>query len=991
MPNHTFTFMKKIYLLSLLCLLGFAGFAQTTLTLYPVGGTGTYSTGSCDGTTRTDDIMSTSTLPAQYCYAVYDVSGIPAGAQITSVRLGYYISVYGGFGTPSGCNTFGYAGDLSAISTPSTLFTAMVSGPILASSDYGYATGDPGPIASNPTMVGFVQTNYSGGKLSITFTGGGARTYTFSGESKVHSTAPASPHAPYLEITYCSAPTFTAPGNPTATPNPICEASTLNLNSNATFTGGGSLTYQWDGPNTFTSVAANPTLTAVAASAGVYSLTVTHVCGVNTVSVSGTTASVTVNPVPAAITGATAICSTGAGLTSTTLSDATPLGTWKSSNTSIATISGLGVVNAVTSGAVTISYILSATGCYTVSPMAVNVQPTAITGGTNICESLVLSLTESVGGGAWSSSNTSVATVVAPGDVTGVTSGSATITYAQAGCNSVYKSVTVDATPPAITGGPNVCTGFGLNASTFSDALGGGTWTSSNTYAAVFGTPPIAPPNKLYGVMVGSTTITYTTAAGCSTSLVVNVDTSVLPITGPNKVCQYQNITLVDASTGTGSLPPTTWSSSNTSIATVGLYSGIVTGAAAGTARITYHYGACLDTQVVRVNAAPAAITGVPAFICASDSFFLSDPSPGGKWTSGNTAYATVDSNTGKVKTLTSGLVDITYTFTGSGCPVSANLNINPSPSGVVTPSGPTTFCTGGNVTLSVPSGAVSYQWYTGSSPMSGATTSSYYTDSTQSVSIQIVNAAGCTTTTAPIVVIAGISPTVDFTSGTDTFCQGGVAVLTANPHSAVGIITYQWMFNGLSITGATAPSYAATKGGAYMCVVSVSGGSGTCVVPTSLISLKVNTAPVPPIAYAGKMLTTSNTYQGYLWFLNTKSISGATSSSYVPKQPGSYRVLVTDTNGCQGYSTAIEIKAVSVAQVSKDDIRIFPNPATSVLHIESPVAVRATITSVEGKVLISEVNAHDLNIKDLPNGLYLLMLYDQSGERIAIEKVIKE
>jgi hypothetical protein len=58
--------------------------------------------------------------------------------------------------------------------------------------------------------------------------------------------------------------------------------------------------------------------------------------------------------------------------------------------------------------------------------------------------------------------------------------------------------------------------------------------------------------------------------------------TTVAAIGGPNSVCLNQNITLTNATTGG------TWSSSNTSIATVHPSTGVVTGVALGLANITY-------------------------------------------------------------------------------------------------------------------------------------------------------------------------------------------------------------------------------------------------------------------------------------------------------------------------------------------------------------------------------------------------------------------
>ena len=77
--------MKKIYLLSLFCLLGFVAMAQTTVVRLP---SGAFSTGSATSTTRTDDVIESSTSTGSNGYAVFDVSVIPTGATIMPVNIG---------------------------------------------------------------------------------------------------------------------------------------------------------------------------------------------------------------------------------------------------------------------------------------------------------------------------------------------------------------------------------------------------------------------------------------------------------------------------------------------------------------------------------------------------------------------------------------------------------------------------------------------------------------------------------------------------------------------------------------------------------------------------------------------------------------------------------------------------------------------------------------------------------------------------------------
>src|SRR6202012_1980921 len=105
------------------------------------------------------------------------------------------------------------------------------------------------------------------------------------------------------------------------------------------------------------------------------------------------------------------------------------------------------------------------------------------------------------------------------------------------------------------------------------------------------------------GIASGTSAITYTLGTGCTATTVVTVNALPAAISGTATVCVGSNTTLSDATAG-GS-----WSSSNTSAATVGTSTGIVSGVAAGTSTITYTLGTgCTSTAVVTVNALPVAI-----------------------------------------------------------------------------------------------------------------------------------------------------------------------------------------------------------------------------------------------------------------------------------------------------------------------------------------------------------------------------------------------
>jgi hypothetical protein len=65
------------------------------------------------------------------------------------------------------------------------------------------------------------------------------------------------------------------------------------------------------------------------------------------------------------------------------------------------------------------------------------------------------------------------------------------------------------------------------------------------------------------------------------------------------------------------------------------------------------------------------------------------------------------------------------------------------------------------------------------------------------------------------------------------------------------------------------------------------------------------------------------------------------------------------------------------VATINTTDIKWYPNPATSQISIESPVAVKVAVISPDGKVVLSATDVTTINVSSLSTGVYLLLIYD--------------
>jgi len=128
-------------------------------------------------------------------------------------------------------------------------------------------------------------------------------------------------------------------------------------------------------------------------------------------------------------------------------------------------------------------------------------------------------LTDSVYLGTWSSSNSAIANVgSSSGIVSGISAGSATITYTVGSGCSVTYTITVSSIAGIITGTTSLHPG---GATTLSDAVTGGVWSSSNTYVASIN----STTGLVTGVAAGTAMITYTPPGGCPDTALVTVGT----------------------------------------------------------------------------------------------------------------------------------------------------------------------------------------------------------------------------------------------------------------------------------------------------------------------------------------------------------------------------------------------------------------------------------------------------------------------------------
>jgi uncharacterized protein YjdB len=583
-----------------------------------ITGTATLSAGTT--TTLTATPAAGTWLSGSGTIASINASGVVTGASAGIATISYNRS------NTCGMVTTTVAVTVSAATTPITGTRVVCAGATtnLANATAGgtWSTADAAIATIGTTGV---VTGVAAGTTTVT--------YTFSGGGNVTAT-----------VTVNAAPAaYTGSGI-------ICIGSQLNL--------GGiipSCTWTSGTPSRATVVSATGIVTGV--SLGTVNISYVNAAGCRTIT------QLTVNAGLAATTGVSSPCSGS----SITLSNATSGGSWSSSNTARATIdASSGVLAAISGGTVTISYTISA-GCVRTTVVTV-ASPAAITGNPNVCltQTSLLSST----GGTWSgSSNPAVASLAASGFVTGVSVGTAVVTYRSTANATCFVTQTVTVNPlPSVIVPVDLCP---TETATLTSSPAGGTWTSAFPLKA-----SVDPVSGLVTAIILNSSaanvvnITYTLPTTCSRTAIVTVNQVPAPIGGGvRNICIAGTTTLANSTSGG------TWSSATLSLATV-TAGGVVTGVAAGLATISYSNAVgCASTADVTVNAMPGANSGT-ASVCRTATTTLSNAAGAGTWSSSNSSTASVGMSTGVVTGTNVGTANITY-HRAAGCTSVTVVTVN--------------------------------------------------------------------------------------------------------------------------------------------------------------------------------------------------------------------------------------------------------------------------------------------------------------------------
>ncbi len=1032
--------MRKIYLLVVLCLLGFAGFAQTaasysfsrTLGTFTsiIGGAGTVA---LTGSTISSDDSAVTNIPIgftfSYCGANYTVLSANANGYLSLVNdslsaepdyinldtsisyisngvgliMAFWKDLYGSAKTAyyqtsgtvgSRVFTFEYADWSVCCSSGAASMNIQVrlyEGTNIVEFDYGTSAGSVPTSATIGICNGLTDYQTLPVETSTSSNTTFNSTCTFPANGTV--------------LTFCPPPAAIG-GNV-----PVCVAQTITLTE--TVTGG-----NWSSADNGIATVNASTGVVTGVADGIVDITYTTYCGGYIIT------SVTVNPLPASIVGYNHVC-IGSTLT---LTDATPGGAW-SSSTGVVTVSS-GTVTGVSVGTSNIIYTLTATGCSTSFPVTVNPFPT-VSGGSNV--------------------------TICLGDATGLTaSGADTFSWSPAAGLSCANCRNPIASPTVTT--TYTVTGKTLLPIVYSEMFYNGvTPTTQSTNWDLYRASLVGTINYTGFRIRGSRN---TTGISCTDPVIANAVANALR-TGT----AYAGVS--DGETwlvGIGCGPSGSVELSNQGSCTcangytirpnIGNYNwgcidGYTCSAPDQTMEVIFYTDGCSNTSTVTVSVNPLPnvynVTGGGSYCAggAGVAIGLDSSNAGVRYQlyMGATPMSALLNGTNAPISFGMDTIAGTYTAvatdTTTGCMSnmagSANVTIIPVvvPTVSIFRSTSDTICQGTHTAFSAVTsdgGSHPHFMWKVNGVLSGPDSIIYdYPPATgvNRVNVVMISNAVCaipdtvTSDTLTVVAFANGDPIVNLSaSPSDTICDGRTVTITATPTYGGYGPTYIFIKNTVVVGSSSSYTYTAVDGDNIYAVMT---GNYRCPISTNtaysnVITMTVEPQVVPSVAITGRpgiligpstpdtltaTVTNGGTSPSYQWYLNGTIIAGATSNTFIRSSfnnKDSVSCMVTRHDAC-GFSTinsvVIGVHGVGTQILTKNgDVQLVPNPNKGSFSLKGNLGVVAdeevtveVLNMIGQSVYMNTFKTSNGNIdasietdKTLANGMYLLNLRSSKG-----------
>lgn len=294
------------------------------------------------------------------------------------------------------------------------------------------------------------------------------------------------------------------------------------------------------------------------------------------------------------------------------------------------------------------------------------------------------------------------------------------------------------------------------------------------------------------------------------------------------------------------------------------------------------------------------------------------------------------------------------------------------------------------------------FQWLVNGTAVTGATSPIFATSSlANNDEVKCVLIATDPCVDNPLDTSAGIVMTItpskvpsvriEITKGKNPGCLDSLIEFTAIDSNLGTNPNFVWLINNTPIfPGATFSTTGLLDGNTV--AVRANQTDGACYLPDTVYSaqivMKRTKTPNPPIiSLIGNQMIT-NISGSFIWYGPSGQLTGGENGVYEPKELGPY-YAVTNDNECYSLpSNVLTITLLDVQSLSMNDMKVYPNPTSGQLILDwkgKAVTMDIKVTDALGKVVmvdnIKNESRKSLNLEQLANGIYYIMLTDDEGK----------
>lgn len=165
-------------------------------------------------------------------------------------------------------------------------------------------------------------------------------------------------------------------------------------------------------------------------------------------------------------------------------------------------------------------------------------------------------------------------------------------------------------------------------------------------------------------------------------------------------------------------------------------------------------------------------------------------------------------------------------------------------------------------------------------------------------------------------------------------------------------------------------------------------------LIDVTASSVEWNKKPTKPVITFDTGYLKSSYTSGNQWFFNDQIINGATNQNFLPTQTGEYSVSTTNGICTSEMSNLYKFIVTSVSENEKlENIRIFPNPTTNILTIQTgKIQGSIHICDISGRCLMEQKITTpnvQINVSSFSQGIYVIKVI--SAKQFESLKFIKE